>query len=63
MPLNLTRSLLVVLIPGGIALFPWVLWPLSSDERFAKFYGTYEFVRAPESRAYEEAQMQTERSK
>jgi hypothetical protein len=41
MPLNLTRSLLVVLIPGGIALFPWVLWLLNSDQQIANFYKTY----------------------
>jgi hypothetical protein len=41
MPLNLTRSLLVVLIPGGIALFPWVLWLLDSNERVATFYKAY----------------------
>jgi hypothetical protein len=40
-PLNLTRSLLVVLVPGGIALFPWLLLIIFLNPEVGKFYREY----------------------
>ena len=43
MPITLTRALLVILIPGGIFLAPWILLFLISLENFdaSEFYTSY----------------------
>ena len=41
MPLNLTRSLLVVLIPGAIALFPWLALLIKVKPALVEFYSQY----------------------
>lgn len=41
MPLNLTRSLLVILIPGAVALAPWLLFALDSLPALAHYYDHY----------------------
>lgn len=41
MPFTLTRSILVVIIPGLIALAPWALWVASKIPQFGGLYSTY----------------------
>lgn len=43
MPITLTRTILVVLIPGGIALIPWILWILMGMDTSSgdSFYHSY----------------------
>jgi hypothetical protein len=38
MPLTLTRSLLVILIPGLIALAPWLLWLIADFKNPERYY-------------------------
>lgn len=38
MPLTLTRSLLVVLVPGIVAATPWLVWIVKEWENAAKLY-------------------------
>jgi len=39
--LNLTRSLLVVLVPGVIALAPWLIWSVREFDNVGELYGKY----------------------
>jgi hypothetical protein len=41
MPLNLTRSLLVVLIPGIIAVAPWLIWAVREFDNVGDLYSRY----------------------
>jgi len=41
MPVTLTRSILVVIIPALVALAPWALWVTSKIEGFGDVYKTY----------------------
>jgi hypothetical protein len=41
MPLTLTRSLIVVLIPGLTALAPWLLWLVADHENSKDYYKEY----------------------
>jgi len=41
MPVTITRSLLVVIIPGLLALAPWALWFSSKLPGFPEIYKTY----------------------
>lgn len=41
MPVTLTRSILVVIIPGLVALAPWALWGTSKIEGFEGLYKAY----------------------
>jgi hypothetical protein len=41
MPVTLTRSLLVVIIPGLIAIAPWVLWLASKIDGIGELYESY----------------------
>jgi hypothetical protein len=41
MPFTLTRSLLVIILPGLVALAPWALWLASKIDRFDDLYRTY----------------------
>lgn len=43
MPFNLTRSLLVILIPGAVALAPWVLISVHAWPFLANHYQEYPF--------------------
>lgn len=50
MPLTLTRSLLVVLVPGLVALAPWLLWLVREFGEVAKLYR--EFPQAVAAAAF-----------
>jgi hypothetical protein len=41
MPLTVTRSLLVILIPGLVALAPWLLWLIEDFEKPETYYKDY----------------------
>lgn len=41
MPITITRSILVVLIPGSIAVAPWLFWAAIQHERLATLYSHY----------------------
>jgi hypothetical protein len=41
MPFTLTRSLLVIIVPGLVAIAPWALWLASKMEKFDDLYKTY----------------------
>jgi hypothetical protein len=41
MPVTLTRSLLVVIIPGLIAIAPWMLWLASKIDGIGELYKNY----------------------
>lgn len=41
MPITLTRSLLVILIPGGLAVMPWFFYFLSDFDDFGNVYEKY----------------------
>jgi hypothetical protein len=41
MPVTITRSLLVVIIPGLIAIAPWVLWLALKIDSFGELYKSY----------------------
>ena len=40
-PFTLTRSLLVIILPGLVAILPWALWLASKIERLDHLYQTY----------------------
>lgn len=50
MPLTLTRSLLVVLVPGIVALAPWLLWLVRDYASIAELYR--EFPQAVAAAAF-----------
>lgn len=41
MPLNLTRSILTIFVPGGVAISPWVLFFVVTFPPVANFYSSY----------------------
>ena len=41
MPLNLTRSILVIIIPGGVAVAPWLILVVWTWPSVGELYGTY----------------------
>ena len=44
MPITLTRSLLVILIPGGIFMIPWLFTIAIVSEKNLSFYTTYSML-------------------
>ncbi|MDB5925454.1 MAG: hypothetical protein JWN13_4390 [Betaproteobacteria bacterium] len=44
MPITLTRSLLVILLPGFVALAPWAFWFASKVPKFDQIYKTYDIL-------------------
>jgi len=43
LPLNLTRSVLTILIPGAVASAPWLLWALIELDPIGNYYLQYAF--------------------
>jgi len=43
LPLNLTRSVLTILIPGAVASAPWLLWALIEIDPTGNYYEKYAF--------------------
>ncbi|MCK5245240.1 MAG: hypothetical protein KAJ90_08215 [Desulfobacterales bacterium] len=44
MPITLTRSLLVILIPGGVFMIPWLITIAIVSEKNLSFYTTYSML-------------------
>ncbi len=44
MPITLTRSLLVILIPGGISMIPWLITVAIISEKNLSFYTSYSLL-------------------
>lgn len=44
MPITLTRSLLVILVPGGVAVSPWFIWVALSSSEVLSIYDKYPIV-------------------